>query len=84
MQKVVYRCDHCSKEFGEKRHISLRFAENSGIATPPTENGNGPSYWHCSPDIRGKFIHLCNATCLAAWFKKLMETPKIIKKGKKK
>lgn len=83
MQKVVYKCDQCLKEFGDRRHISLRFAQNSGIATPPTEDGNGASYWHCAPDIRGMFVHFCSPKCVAAWFSNLVKPAKISRNKKK-
>lgn len=73
MQQVVYKCDDCKVEIGPKKHISLRFGNNSGIATPP---GGKHSYWHTEPTLNGKFLHFCSPKCLAHYFLVLINPPK--------
>lgn len=73
MQKVGYYCDHCQKLIGEKRHISLRFGQNSGIATPPGEKN---MYWQTDPSLAGKFVHFCTTQCLSRYVGALMNPVK--------
>lgn len=74
MQKTAYTCDECSKEFGEKKHLTFSFGSHSGVANPPTKTGksDGRDYWQTEPTINGKFMHFCNGQCIGRYFTKLM------------
>lgn len=79
MQQVVYKCDQCKKEVGENKHISLRFSNESGIATPPDvlpqpDGAMRNRSWRVEAGLQGKFTHFCNAQCLQRYFSALMKS----------
>lgn len=86
MQQTVYKCDECEKEIGLNIHISLRFAQNSGIAVPPVSEkiDSGNRYWHTTPSLQGRFVHFCSAKCLKIYFDDLIFIAKNENKPKKK
>lgn len=74
MRQTVYKCDHCKVEIGDKKHISLQFANYSGIAIPPSTDemvkftkGFGNT-WKVVESLQGKFVHFCNHVCLGRYF----------------
>lgn len=74
MQKVVYRCDWCVQEMGQKKHLSLQFSNYSGVAIPPNQGkSNG---WRIAESLQCKFMHFCNAKCLQKHFSNLMKIAK--------
>lgn len=72
MQKTVYRCDWCSEDIKERKHISIRFAVNSGIYkfTELTKK------LEVLVDLQQKFMHFCDSKCLGAYFSNLMKQKK--------
>lgn len=86
MQKTVYKCDHCDQEMGDKKHISLRFGANSGIALPPhtpMKGGQMAPMWVTEPSLSGKFVHFCDEICIKLYFMGLFGRSKaIIKRAK--
>lgn len=78
MQKTVYYCDQCKSIIGDKKHFSLRFGANSGLACPPTNMAETiRDYWHTEPSINGKFVHLHVGACVNKFFLSLIsEKPK--------
>lgn len=75
MQQTVYKCDNCTQEIGKKKHLSFRFAQNTGIAHPPGTNSNG-GYWTTTGNLQGKFMHFCSVKCLSGYFKQLFDGKK--------
>lgn len=69
MQQVVYKCDQCKVEIGEKKHISMRFSNNTGIAMPPSTSST--KMWRVINELSGKFMHFCNHVCLGRFFGEL-------------
>lgn len=75
MQKTIFECDQCHDDTSKKgKHISLRLAVNSGIATPPKTKKNPDSHWRVMPDLQGKFVHFCGVKCLSEYFRSLITT----------
>lgn len=78
MRKVVYECDHCEKEFGNKKHLSIKLGSYSGWVGRNGPRGIGLGIlmgddlgvWaHIAP-IEAGIYHFCNGKCLAQFFKK--------------
>lgn len=85
MRKTTYHCDHCLKEIGKKKHISLSFGDYSGIAVPPPDpiKPLSPDFvplkifglsqgWTVQESIQGKFMHFCNGQCIGNYFRNLL------------
>ena len=77
MQKTIYLCDTCSVMIGEKKHISMRFDQFTGIAMPPDKKAN---VWHVlTPKNTNKnFAHFCTGACAGKFFTKALINSKII------
>jgi hypothetical protein len=74
MRKQIYICDNCTKEIGDKKHISCTFGQYSGIALPPITLERN---WKVvSTGIQGNFKHFCDEKCIGLFFKNLMNTCK--------
>lgn len=83
MQQTVYKCDQCKREIGKKPHISLVLNQNHmgcGIAVPPAE---GKSAWRVVHFARN-FVHFCDETHAAKWFKAHLDAAKPVADKKKK
>ncbi len=83
MQIVRYVCDGCKKDIGEKIHISIRFAVNSGVAIPPYSEG-GEIYWRVKPELNGHFIHLHGPLCASRYFAGMLSIMKSAEEIRKK
>jgi len=70
MRKVIYFCDHCEKEFGDKEHLSFQFGNQCGWVKPNV-HGN----WAHFNRISG-IKQFCNTKCLGAFFKNLKKKKK--------
>ncbi len=71
MQKVMYMCDGCKKQIGEKKHLSVVFGQNgvSGVAMLPKDQNRWsvtgfPQHW----------VHFHNGTCAGKYFDNLLNT----------
>lgn len=71
MQKLIYTCDQCGVQLGDKKHITLQFGEYSGIAKKSKEGT-----WGVHNKLNGKFVHFCNSVCIGKVFRELMAAVK--------
>lgn len=86
MRATAYSCDQCQKIFGNKVHLSMNFAQYSGVAIPPGHPGGILNTWHVKGGVANKFLHFCNTDHMKAYFDKMIAdvTGETVQKSKKK
>ena len=72
-QHIVYKCDQCKKEIGQKPHISLVVANHmnaSGVAIPPSAK---QATWGVYQKINGQFLNFHDGKCIGLFFDGLIK-----------
>lgn len=68
MRRIVYTCDWCEKEFGNKKHLNISLNHNlTGVSTP---HKNG--LWKIMNKVGG-VMQFCGGKCLGAFFSEQMK-----------
>lgn len=72
MRKIVYSCDFCEKEIGDKNHISFELNNHAkvGVAVPPNPESNESWGIHLKMKDHTQY---CNGTCAGEHLNKLMK-----------
>ena len=71
-RKLIYTCDYDQKEVSGKKHISLHFHGDSGIAVPPETEGE--QFIIVRDGVGNRMLQFCNGQCLARYFAKLIKS----------
>jgi len=66
MKKLIYTCDQCDKEFGDKEHFSFHFQNDSGVGRS--------AYPHLQRFTNSeRYLQFCNGQCVGRYFSKYMK-----------
>jgi len=57
-----YYCDYCSKEIGDKKHISITIDTYAGVVQPPK--------WKHPAELEYRPFQFCNLKCLGPFLTK--------------
>jgi len=71
LKKIIYLCDHCGKEFGDKSHLNLKKIELYDAAQGEIKTDNKTfSKWQIYSKkhvYSGDEKHFCNSQCFKNW-----------------